>query len=151
MTLPKLSLPLLAAAMSLGGCVYDEYDTVSAPPRRVYQGGYARREIVVEREPVRYYDDRRYYRNDYDHEERYYQEPSRQYYQSRPSGYYERRPQPYANRVIITGDHRNHGDYETPEERRRREIREAQRHEKKKNDKKDDKKDDDKKKRKHKD
>lgn len=154
MTLPKLFLPLLAVAMSLGGCVYEEYET-SPPPRRVYQGGYARpnegyvrREVVVQREPVRYVEDRRGYNYDDDREERYYEEPRRQYYQPRSTGYYDQRPQPYVSRVVIAHDHDSHGNCETPDERRRREIRESQRaHEKKK----DDKKDDDKKKRKKKD
>lgn len=144
MNLPKLFLPLLAVAMSLGGCVYDEYETVSPPPRRTYQGGYARpndgyarREVVVQRAPVRYYDERRDSRYDYDPEERYYEEPPRQYYQPRPTGYYERRPQPYVSGVVIGHNHDSRGHYETPDERRRREIRESQRsHEKKKDDKK---------------
>lgn len=121
MTLPKFFLPLLAAAVCLSGCVYEEYGTAYEQPRRVYRGGgYVQREVVVERRPVRYYDDRpRAYT--------YYDEAPRAYYQEPPRVY-----------------HVHHG--ESWDEHQRREIREAQRaHEKH------EKKDDDKKKKKKKD
>lgn len=78
MTFPKTLLPLLAAAMSLGGCVYDEYETVQESPRRVYRGGYAEEEVVVERRPAYDYDDRR---------ESYYDDRPRAYYDDRPRAY----------------------------------------------------------------
>ncbi len=78
MTFPKTLLPLLAAAMSLGGCVYDEYQTVEESPRRVYRGGYAEEEVVVERRPAYDYDDRR---------ESYYDDRPRAYYDDRPRAY----------------------------------------------------------------
>ena len=115
MTLPKFFLPVLAAAACLSGCVYEEYGTAYEQPRRVYRGGaYVQREVVVERRPVRYYDDRpRAYT--------YYDEAPRAYYQEPPRVY-----------------HGHHG--ESWDEHQRREIREAQRahekHEKKDDDKK---------------
>ena len=153
MTFPKLLLPLLAAAC-LGGCVYEEYETSYQQPSRVYHGGYARREGVVAR-PVRYYDDRPRvvaYDDEPDYEER-----PRVYYARRPEPRYYQQPRPYPYVSGAVVHHVHHDKHcETPDERRRREIREAQRrsesrkkdkdHDKKKdNDKKDD---DDRKKRK---
>ena len=59
MTLPKTLLPLLAVALGLGGCVYEEYeDGYYEQPRQVYYGGggYVQRDVVVpgrERKPRR--------------------------------------------------------------------------------------------------
>ena len=128
MTIPKLFLPVLAAAACLSGCVYEEYDTGYVAPRRVYHGGgYVQREVVVERQPVRYYDNQpRAYT--------YYDDRPRTYDDDRPRTYYDRRPQPYVGGVCLQHDHRG----ESWDERRRREIREAQRaqedHDKKKDD-----------------
>ena len=134
MTLPKFFLPVLAAAACLSGCVYEEYGTAYEQPRRVYRGGgYVQRE-VVERRPVRYYDDR-------PRADTYYDERPRAYYQEPPRVYHDHGPQPYVRGITI---HDHHG--ESLDEHRRREIREAQRaHEKH------EKKDDDKKKKKKKD
>lgn len=122
MTYLKCFLPVLAAAACLSGCVYEEYSTGYEEPRRVYRGGgYVQREVVVERRPVRYYDDHpRAYT--------YYDERPRAYYDEGPRVYH--RPQPYVRGITL---HDHHG--ESRDERRRREIREAQRaHDKKKDD-----------------
>ena len=136
MTFSKLLLPILTAAC-LSGCVYEEYETGYQAPRRAYHGGgYAQREVAVERQPVRYYDDRpRNYS--------YYDDRREPYYEERPRVYYDRRPQPYVSGVVVHHDHPNYRG-ESAEERRRREIREAQRRAE------DRKKDDDKKKKKKK-
>lgn len=143
MTFPKLLLPILAAAC-LGGCVYEEYETGYRQPPRVYHGGYVRRDVVVDR-PARYYDDRpRAY--DYD-DEPYYEERPRVYYDRRPQPrYIYAQPRPIVSPVIVHRGHRHDDDCETPDERRRREIREAQRREKERDKRKDDRKKDDKKK-----
>lgn len=132
MTLPKLFLPVLAAAACLSGCVYEEYGTAYEQPRRVYRGGgYVQREVVVERRPVRYYDDR-------PRADTYYDERPRAYYQEPPRVYYDRQPQPYVRGAAIYHVHQG----ESWDEHQRREIREAQRahekHEKKKKKKEDD-------------
>ena len=130
MTSPKFFLPVLAAAACLSGCVYEEYGTAYEEPRRVYRGGgYVQREVVVERHPVRYYDDRPRAYTHYDERPRAYT-----HYDEPPRVYHDHRPQPYVRGAAIHHDH--HG--ESWDERRRREIREAQRahakHEKKKDD-----------------
>ena len=138
MTLPKALLPLLATSAFLGGCVYEEVDTGYREPRHVHHGGYAEREVVVERRhPVVYEEDR---------PRGYYRERPVTVYEDRPRAYYDDRPRVYGGGATVIHD-LQHG--ESPEEHRKRELREAQRaqeehHEKKKDD-------DDKKKKKKKD
>jgi len=142
MTFPKLLLPILAAAC-LGGCVYEEYETGYRQPPRVYHGGYVRRDVVVAR-PARYYDDRpNVYAYD---DEPYYEERPRVYYDRRPQPrYIYAQPRPIVSPVIVHRGHR--GDHcESPDERRRREIREAQRRERERDKRKDDRKKNDRKK-----
>ena len=145
MTLPKLFLPILAAVTCLSGCVYEEYETGYQEPPRVYHGGYVRRDVVVERRPVRYYDERG---RGYTYAEPYYEERPRVYSDRRPAPYSYRQPRPSVGGAVIYHDHGGHSQRgETAEERRRREIREGQRRDE---DRKDDKKKDDDKKKKRK-
>ena len=137
MNLPKALLPLLAASASLGGCVYEEVDTGYREPRRVHHGGYVEQEVVVERHP-------NYYREERPRE--YYRERPVTVYEDRPQPYYyDDRPRGYGGGYAVIPAHRG----ESADERQKRELRERQRahdeHEKKKDD------DDHKKKKKKKD
>ena len=136
MTLPKLLLPLLASSAFLGGCVYEEVDTGYREPRHVYHGGYAEREVVVERRhPIVYEEDR---------PRGYYRERPVTVYEDRPRAYYNDRPQVYGGGYAVVPGHRGEGY----KERQERELREAQRAQEERHDKKKD--DDDKKKKKKK-
>ena len=131
MTLPKALLPLLATSAFLGGCVYEETTTSYQHPRRVYNGGYVERDVVVDR------------RSDY-----YDQDRSRGYYRQRPVTVYEDRPRAYYDDRSGYDDHSRSygGGYaviegrhgESSEEHRKRELRESQRAQEERHDKKDD-------------
>ena len=144
MILTKTFLPLLALSACLGGCVYEEVDTGYREPRRVHHGGYVEQEVVVERRPNYYREDRprEYYQEDRSRD--YYRERPVTVYQDRPRAYYNDSPQVYGGGyAVIPG---RHG--ESYKEHQERELREAQRERREDQH---DKKDDDHKKKKKKD
>lgn len=132
MTLPKALLPLLATSAFLGGCVYEETTTSYQHPRRVYNGGYVERDVVVDRR-ADYYDQ--------DRSRGYYRQRPVSVYEDRPRGYYDDHSRGYDNYsrgngggyAVIEG---RHG--ESSDEHRRRELRESQRAQEEHHDKKDD-------------
>ena len=114
MILTKTFLPLLALSACLGGCVYEEVDTSYREPRRVHHGGYVEQEVVVERHP-------NYYREERPRD--YYRERPVTVYEDRPRAYYDDRPQVYGGGYVVAPE--RHG--ESYKERQERELREAQR------------------------